>query len=72
MKFDLRQFECSLVLRWLVPASSFLKKSVARRNGISLVDSEITKAEFGNPPSFHSFKFNVLAYRNIKISIVTQ
>jgi len=46
--------------------------SVARGYGISLVDSEITKPEFGNPLSFHSFKFNFLAYRNIKISSVTQ
>jgi hypothetical protein len=46
--------------------------SVARGCGISLVDSEITKAEFGNPLSFHSFKFKFLAYRIIKISSVSQ
>jgi len=46
--------------------------SVARGYGISLVDSEITKAEFGNLLNFLIFKFNFLAYRNIKISNVTQ
>jgi hypothetical protein len=45
--------------------------SIAPGQGISLVDSEIIKAGFDNPLSFHSFKFNFLAYRNIKISNVT-